>query len=1119
MVAKKILCVLFLLIVLTSCSACYGGIIYVKPGGTGPDGLSWSNAFGTIQAGITAAASQTEKTVWVAAGTYTENIALSSGIQLYGGFAGTESPSDPDVYANRDFITNETKIHPLASGAIATAASGTRIDGFTIENGSGTLGGAVYCTGTTCAIAYDKIQNNSAHLGGGIYATGTGLVVSESTFLNNAASDTALAPGIAQGGGIWIQNGSLIATHCSFEGQTATVTLGDGSAKGGGIYASGGTSVRLNRCIFDSCIVSGTVDTHIDWGGGIYASGVNTTVTNCFIYKCGARGGGDVEPAYGGGIAFQNQGTISIVNNTFYENEVSPNAGNLDDIDRPYGLGAAIYTNGGSNATIINNIISNSRGTAVVNNGMAVTFNYNVIWHNAGGDIFGFKFPNINDNNIMKDPQFRDVANNDYHILYGSPAKDAGTKTSGVPGYDIDGEIRTVPIDIGADEFVDTDNDGGADNDPLETTPTTIVPPEIDPDGDGIYYPYDNCPSVANPTQTDSNGDGVGDACTGSVLVYYVDGSVASSGDGTTWATAFKTIQEAINAADLHNMSGWTNNPEVWVKAGTYNENIMVWHGVRVYGGWAGTESPLTPDVHSSRNLSANLTTINGSTLNTTALIGHLPQDRYLTEPLKTYYDNIQTVVDGFTITNGKSELGGGVSVYKENANVSADRIQNSIASLGGGIYAYKSTCIIGDGIGPAPGNILTGDTTLSGNTATGVTTYAGYGGGAYVEGGSPMIYANIVRGNTAYFGGGIAARLSGVTILENEIGCQSSTNTAIGTSGDGLGGGIYLYKSDAILNLDTIVDNTASGASSEGGGIWADTSNFWLKNSIVAYNNAISGGAIYGTSSIPTITYTDFWSNSAPQFVGITDPTTTATNLAVDPIFTNRASCDYSLDEESPLISAGDPADGSPNLGAFQDEDPPVTIGEAINTENGIEVQISHAIVTAVFNDGFYIEQIDRSAGIKVLSDNAPVSVGMLVDVDGIVTQLNGEKMIINATITAVYSADKLRASALGSGQIIAPLGVSGKQFATKGLTCIGLLIKTWGKVVSISEDNSSFYISDGSKQNIKIIVPSESELPTNGSFVIVTGVACKDADKSGKTCSAVRIRDYGQDIFCPQE
>ena len=56
------------------------------PGG---NGLSWATAYDSLSTALTA--TQSGDQIWVAAGRYVGNFTLKLGVELYGGFAGTET--------------------------------------------------------------------------------------------------------------------------------------------------------------------------------------------------------------------------------------------------------------------------------------------------------------------------------------------------------------------------------------------------------------------------------------------------------------------------------------------------------------------------------------------------------------------------------------------------------------------------------------------------------------------------------------------------------------------------------------------------------------------------------------------------------------------------------------------------------------------------------------------------------------------------------------------------------------------------------------------------------------------------------------------------------------------
>lgn len=1247
-------------------------IVFVNAS-TGNDansGLNWANAVKTIKKGVEIASSQPDLTVWVAKGTYTEiaSIQLPPGLRVYGGFNGNELPP---FDLNTRIFTPPTIVQPTAgtaSNSIFVAFGNNIIDGFTIQGGAANVGAAILLatntgstvsnniiqnntsatagagifalasgTGVALRIEKTKFKGNRAANGGAVYADGPSVIVvksvfegntahfggaiavlngylsvdNSSTFSGNTAKDSA-GNKDAAGGAIYASKSSVYVNRSTFGSNSAQVNAIDGgSATGGAIYAIGGATLRIEGCYFDTNLAVGSVvPTRLAFGGAVYVKNMPGTFRNNIFAHNAARGAGDIRPAFGGAIYFANPGQANIRNNTFYDNSVTPQAGLITDSDRPYGLGAAIFLSGTASASIINNIITRSRGTAVVNEGMSVTFNYNLLWHNAGGDTYGITFPTFSTNpalnkdfNIMKDPQFRHAPSGDLHITYGSPARDAGLN-SGSPNTDIDGEPRPFysgvqlppPLvaitDIGADEFVDTRNPkvGGADNDPRN-------PPTTDPDGDGIFNPFDNCPTIANVHQVDSNGDGIGDVCPNAApLVYFVDNSLpapppwpAPQPDGLTWATAFRNIQQAIDAADLHNRDlsdlpvpppkpWWTKNAEVWVRGGavpggqTYTENISIWHGVAVYGAWKGPNPPTkplgelptdVPDPHPFRDLNANQTTIDGTLSGSVVMMAHLPQDRYLSNPnapifdtaLKSRYDNTITVLDSFRLINGLAEIGGGVSIYKDLANVSTNRINYNQAALGGGVYIYKSASTVGDGLAPPPAALLTGDTTIFYNQATGPVSYAGYGGGVYVENATaPLIFANIIQGNRAYFGAGIASRNAVPLIKENLIGCECSPQTNIATgqpnSANGKGGGVYMdFKSQVIMDKNTIVNNVAQGASAQGGGIYSLDSNLKMQNTIVANNVSQGTGAAIWAGGNPALypwltcpwcylIYNDFWNNlpAATAFTGIPNPTTgpvppscspcTLTNLAVDPMFVNPSNCAYNLAIGSPLRGAGipecpDPAVCPvPNIGAFQDEDPPVSIADAKKLGNGTIVQVASAVVTAVFPEGFYIEQTDRSSAIKVAIYNAPVYEGQVVDVAGVMSDYGLERQICNPQITLVFPEKRpvIRPLAMSNNDLGGiPVGpYKQNPLKSTGPCNLGLLITTWGRVTQIIGGSSpGFVIDDGSRVGVKVILTDGLTLPAIGTFVSVTGICTVVADEAGKWTRAIRPRSSSDVIY----
>ncbi len=358
-------------------------------------------------------------------------------------------------------------------------------------------------------------------------------------------------------------------------------------------------------------------------------------------------------------------------------------------------------------------------------------------------------------------------------------------------------------------------------------------------------------------------------------------GNNSGTQNGTSWATAYKNIQAAVDASSA--------GDEIWVAAGTYNgtgDHIVVMaENVSLYGGFSGTETQ-----RSQRNWVTNITTIDGN---------HERRGLLGAEGSR---------LDGFTVTRGGGQMNGG-GMYNE--GVPLNELFMSIAncafidnhSINGGAIYNKSSNIEIINCTFSQNGALQGGGVYNINsapviTACSFTENSGVNlGGAMYNASSDAVISNCYFiGNTVEYvmdaskGAGIYGSYSRLKVTN----CVFRDNEA-----DGFGGGIYASGSGY---SPTIINCSFSGneAGDKGGGIWTNGEPV-IKNCILWGNSAENSGSdIYLDSSSPVITYSCI--NGLFPGTG---------NLNTNPKFAGPA--DLSLQAGSPCIDAGTSA-GAPS-------------------------------------------------------------------------------------------------------------------------------------------------------------------------------------------------------------
>ncbi len=178
--------------------------------------------------------------------------------------------------------------------------------------------------------------------------------------------------------------------------------------------------------------------------------------------------------------------------------------------------------------------------------------------------------------------------------------------------------------------------------------------------------------------------------------------------------------------------------------------------------------------------------------------------------------------------------------------------------------------------------------------------------------------------------------------------------------------------------------------------------------------------------------------------------------------------------------------------------------IGDIKGLADNEEVTLESKVVTAVFSDCFFIEETNRASGIRCVEADSGLAAGDIVDINGILNTVNGEKVISGASHTY-----------MGHTDVPSVLGLCGNAAFSNSFCPLGLLVKVWGKVITPGATCCTINTGAGgirpAGEAVGIEVWADVADAGENATIAATGIICREV-VGDQVVTVVRVPETGE-------